>query len=153
MAGAYETIDEQLGEYLTYDAEATCTQRFPMSRTVCLQDDGDFAYCDDEEEEEEEDAGDDPTGDNDDEENNNNDDGTSSDDENDNNSGNDDGNDNGNDGEDSSDSGDSNDDGDNTSPPNEESSAARGISMGTLPMLLFRHIASILQATGFLASR
>jgi hypothetical protein len=149
MAGAYETINEQLGEYLTYDAEATCTQRFPMGRIVCLQDDGDFAYCDEEEdeeeeeqeEEEEEDNGDDSTGEDNNDDTNNTDEDSNDDDEGRNNN---DDNENGdNDGN----------DGDDSSPPNEESSAVRVISMGTLPMLIFKHMAQVIKAVGLHSGR
>lgn len=44
-SGVHDKLEEQLGEYLTYDKDATCQDRFPKARNVCINDDGEAEYC------------------------------------------------------------------------------------------------------------
>ena len=46
-SGVHDKLEEQLGAYLKYDADATCQDRFPKARNVCIDDDGEAAYCTD----------------------------------------------------------------------------------------------------------
>lgn len=123
MDGVYDVMNEHLGEYLTYDADATCDVPLTKGSNLCLSD-GVFRRCRDDDEEDSTD-------------NTDNTDNTDSNNDNDDNSNNDDNN-----------SDDSNTDNSNTN--DDDESAAVRLSMGSMPMAVFWGVGQVFRAVGLM---
>lgn len=126
-SNVHGTLKEQLGEYLTYDSEATCLERFPHVNSVCVQSNGRVTACDDGEDD------------------NNNDSNDGNNDSGDDNGGNSDSDNNSDSDDNNSNSDDNNDD---NGSGDDGSAASRSVTMSSLSMTIV--VGLVLKITGLL---